>query len=57
MWKRLMRKSFVEYGNFGKLTELCLYASAPRIAIAYGIRLVCLGENNTLVYGESGAGT
>lgn len=56
IWRTLMRKSLLEYGNYAKSTELCLYASAPRIAIAFGIRLICLGENNTLVYGESGAG-
>jgi N-acetyl sugar amidotransferase len=52
VFKKLMRKAFVEYGNYGKSTELALYASAPRLALAYGIKMIFLGENNSLVYGE-----
>lgn len=57
VWRKLMRKSFFDYANYCKSTELALYASAPSVAIAYGIPLVFLGENNTLVYGETGAGS
>lgn len=51
-FKRLMKKAFIEHGNYAKAIELALYASAPRIAIAYGIKMIFLGENNSLVYGE-----
>ena len=47
-----MKKAFIEYGNYGKSTELALYASAPRLALAYGIKMIFLGENNSLTYGE-----
>jgi N-acetyl sugar amidotransferase len=56
VWRKLMRKSFFDYANYCKSTELALYASAPRVAIAYEIPLIFLGENNTLVYGETGGG-
>ena len=52
IYKKLMKHSFIEYGNYAKSTELALYASAPRVAIAYGIKMIFLGENNSLVYGE-----
>lgn len=52
VYKKLLKKAFVQYGNYGKATELALYASAPRIAVAYNIKMIFLGENNSLVYGE-----
>jgi N-acetyl sugar amidotransferase len=52
VFKKLMKKAFIKYGNYGKSTELTLYASAPRLALAYGIKMIFLGENNSLVYGE-----
>ena len=53
-WKHNMRKSFFEYGNWAKPTELALYASAPRVAIAWQVPLVFLGENPALLLGELG---
>ncbi|MBI3126013.1 MAG: N-acetyl sugar amidotransferase [Candidatus Tectomicrobia bacterium] len=53
-WKRLMRKAFFKYGNWAKPTEMALYAIPPRIAIAYGIPLIFLGENNALASGDLG---
>ncbi len=52
IYKKLMKYSFIEYGNYARSTELTLYASAPRVAIAYGIKMIFLGENNSLAYGE-----
>ena len=38
-WKKLMKHGFFEFGNWGKSTELALYSSVPRLAIAYQIPL------------------
>jgi N-acetyl sugar amidotransferase len=53
VYKTLMRVSYKQYGNYGRATELALYASALRIALAYEIKMIFLGENNSLVYGEA----
>ena len=45
IYKKLMKHSFIEYGNYAKSTELALYASAPRVAIAYGIKMIFLVQN------------
>lgn len=50
-WKKLMRQSFLKFGNFGISTEIALYASAPKVAIAYHIPLIFLGENPSMTYG------
>jgi len=52
VWKKLMRNTFMSEGNYARATELALYASAAKFAIAYGIKMIFLGENNSLVYGE-----
>ena len=44
-WRRLMRKSFLRFGNWAKSTELALYSSIPQIALRYGIRLIFNGED------------
>jgi N-acetyl sugar amidotransferase len=54
LWKRLMRIGFYKFGNMYKSTELPLYASAPRIAIAYGIPMIVYGENPALSWGSAG---
>ena len=54
IWKRLMYQGFMKYGNWCKSTEMALYASAPRISIAYHIPLIFLGENPAVLYGELG---
>jgi len=53
-WRALMRKSFIEHTNWCKSTELALYSSVPRIAIAYQIPLIWWGENNALQVGDLG---
>jgi N-acetyl sugar amidotransferase len=53
LWKNLMRKSFFEYVNGFKSTELALFSSVPRLAIAYQIPLIWWGENSALQLGES----
>jgi N-acetyl sugar amidotransferase len=51
-WRRLMRKSFLEYANWCKSTELALFSSVPRLAIAYQIPLIWWGENAALQLGD-----
>src|SRR6185436_11305402 len=38
-WKSLMREGFLRFGNWARSTEMALYASAPKVAIAYHIPL------------------
>jgi N-acetyl sugar amidotransferase len=52
VWKELMRQGFFRFGNFFKSTEMALYASGPRAAIAYQIPLVFYGENPAITLGE-----
>jgi hypothetical protein len=60
-WRKLMYKSFFKYTNWCKSTELALFSSVPRLAIAYQIPLIWWGENAALqlgdlnVMGKSGA--
>jgi N-acetyl sugar amidotransferase len=51
LWRRLMRHGFLRFGNWCKATELALYTSIPKVAIAYHIPLVFLGENPALAWG------
>ena len=53
IWKDLMRLSFYKYGNPFRSTELALFSSVPRYAIAYQIPLIWWGENSALQLGES----
>lgn len=53
-WKKNMRYAFFHHGNWAKPTELALYASMPRVAIAWQIPLAFLGENPALTLGELG---
>lgn len=55
IWCNLMRKAFLEFGNFGKSTELALFSSVPRCAIMYQIPLIWWGENPGLQLGDMGA--
>lgn len=57
VWKILMRQGFLKYGNWCKSTEMALYASAPKMAIAYHIPLIFLGENPTVLYGDDSGST
>ncbi len=52
-WRQLMRLSFLKYINPFKSTELALFSSVPRLAIAYQIPLIWWGENSALQLGES----
>jgi hypothetical protein len=52
VWKKLMRYAFLQFGNWGKATELALFSSVPRLAIAYQIPLILWGENPALTLGE-----
>jgi N-acetyl sugar amidotransferase len=52
IWKKLMRKGFFEFTNYAKSTELALFSSVPRLAIAYQIPLIWWGENSALQLGD-----
>ncbi len=52
VWRKLMRKGFFEYSNWAKSTELALFSSVPRLAIAYQIPLIWWGENAALQLGD-----
>lgn len=51
-WRSLMRASFEKFTNFGRSTELALFASIPQIAIRYQIPLILWGENPGLQLGD-----
>ena len=53
-WRRAMTTGFRKYGNIFKSTELPLYASTPKVAIAYHIPLIIYGENPAIAWGGSG---
>ena len=57
VWKKLMWEGFINYGNLHKSTEMALFASVPKVAIAYQIPLILWGENPTLQLGDAHAGT
>lgn len=57
IWKRMLTQGFLKYGNWCKSTEMALYASAPKIAIAYHIPLIFLGENPAIQVGDAGVGS
>ncbi len=52
VWRKLMRKGFFEFTNWAKSTELALFSSVPRLAIAYQIPLIWWGENTALQLGD-----
>ena len=52
IWRKLMQKGFFEFCNWGKSTELALFSSVPRLAIAYQIPLIWWGENAALQLGD-----
>lgn len=51
--KRLARYGFFQHGNIVKALEQALYSSLPKVAIAYTIPLIFLGENPALNFGGS----
>lgn len=54
IWKRLMKTTFFEFGNWAKTTETALFSSVPKAAIAYQIPLIWWGENPAMVLGDLG---
>lgn len=56
-WKKLMRKSFLTYGNWAKSAEMALYTTLPKISIAYHISLSFLGENPATQMGDLATGS
>jgi N-acetyl sugar amidotransferase len=54
VWKHLMRTAFFKFGNWAKATEIALFSSVPRAAIAYQIPLIWWGENAAVVLGDLG---
>ena len=55
--KELMAYSFRQWGNLFKASELALYASLPRLAIAEKIPLIFFGENPGLAFGGNTGST
>lgn len=51
-WKKLMKESFMRFCNWGKSTEMALFASVPQFAIRYKIPLIFWGENPGLQLGD-----
>lgn len=54
VWRKLMRFAFFKYGNWAKATEIALFSSVPRAAIAYQIPLIWWGESAAVVLGDLG---
>lgn len=52
IWRKLMYEGFFRYTNWAKSTELALFSSVPRLAIAYQIPLIWWGENAALQLGD-----
>jgi N-acetyl sugar amidotransferase len=52
VWRKLTRKGFLQYTNWARSTELALFSSVPRLAIAYQIPLIWWGENAALQLGD-----
>jgi len=52
IWRKLVKRGFVEYGNWCRSTELALFSSVPRLAVAYQIPLIWWGENPALQLGD-----
>ena len=53
-WKKAMRHAFLNHGNWAKATEFALFASVPRVAVAYQIPLIWWGESPALLLGDMG---
>ena len=44
-WKKFMKESFINFGNFFRPSEMALYASPINLAIKFKIPLIFYGEN------------
>lgn len=51
-WRKAMLLSFNQNVNYGRSTELALFAGVPKIAIDYKIPLILWGENPGLQLGD-----
>ncbi len=51
-WKKMVKQGFYKHGNLLKSCEMALYITAPKVAIAYHIPLICLGENPAIALGS-----
>lgn len=51
-WRRILREGFLQFTNWAKATEQAIIASAPVVAIRYGIPLILWGENPGLQLGD-----
>lgn len=51
IYRDAQKKAFLEQGNWARPSELALYSSVVKIAIDWGIPLVCYGENPYLRLG------
>jgi N-acetyl sugar amidotransferase len=57
IWKKLMWQGFSKFGNWAKSTEMALFASVPKFAIAYHIPLILWGENPATQFGNLAVGS
>ena len=51
--KELSKLSFLKFGNVCKASEMALFATVPRVAIDFDIKLIFWGENPALQVGDS----
>lgn len=51
IWKKMFREGFFRHGNFFKSSEMALWSCLPRMAIAYHIPLIFIGENTAISLG------
>jgi N-acetyl sugar amidotransferase len=52
VWRKLMREGFFQHTNWARSTELALFSSVPRLAVAYQIPLIWWGDNGALQLGD-----
>ncbi|MDA9249190.1 N-acetyl sugar amidotransferase [Gammaproteobacteria bacterium] len=52
----LSKRAFIKFGNVCKASEMALFATVPRIAIDFDIKLIFWGENPALQVGDSETG-
>ena len=47
-WQTLVREAFLRFANFGRATEMALYSSVPQLALKHKIKLIFIGEHQSL---------
>ena len=57
VWKKMVKRGFYQHGNILKSCEMSLFVSAPKVAIAYHIPLICYGENPATALGSLEVGS